>query len=277
MAAADQVLSHHVRAHNAATASDNKIHDDAVARRYGFSGGLVPGITVFGYLTTPIVDAWGEAWLEHGALSARFRKPIYEDDDVSVTGKVLPEATDGELSAELEARNSAGEVCAVGTARLPKDPPVPPALGDAPEGALPATRLEATPEALSGVDVLGSLEAGFHASRTDETLALVGDALPLYGDLAVAHPVWLLSFANTILASNVALGPWIHTASAVQNHSLLHDGERLSARGRVAGLSERRGNHLVDLDVLLVADGARPVMSVRHTAIYRLRPAEHSP
>jgi hypothetical protein len=110
----------------------------------------------------------------------------------------------------------------------------------------------------------------------DETLALVGDALPLYRELAVAHPVWLLSFANTLLASNVALGPWIHMASVVQNHSALHDGERLSARGRIAGLSERRGNDIVDLDVLLVADAVRPVMSVRHTAIYRLRPAEHS-
>ena len=105
--------------------------------------------------------------------------------------------------------------------------------------------------------------------------ALVGDTLPLYRELGVAHPVWLLYFANTLLASNVALGPWIHTASAVQNLSLLHDGERLSARGRIAGLSERRGHQVVDLDVLLVADGTRPVMHVLHSAIYRLRSSEH--
>jgi len=274
---AGQGLSHHVRAHNAATASENKIHDDAVARVHGFEGGLVPGITVFGYLTTPIVDAWGEAWLERGALSGRFRKPIYEGDDVSVTGTVIADETDGTLRAELEAHNSAGEVCAVGTARLPQEAPEPPPLDHCPEAALPSERLDATPEALAGVDVLGSLDAGFHASRIDETLALVGDALPIYRELDVAHPVWLLSFANTILASNVALGPWIHTASAVQNHSTLRDGERLSARGRIADLSERHGNDIVDLDVLLVADGVRPVMSVHHTAIYRLRPAEHSP
>ena len=277
MATADQVLSHRVRAHNAATASENKIHDDAVARAHGVAGGLVPGITVFGYLTTPVVDAWGQAWLERGTLSGRFRKPIYEGDDVSVTGTVMADATDGTLSVELEARNSAGEVCAIGSARLPHDAPEPPPVDHCPEAALPAARLPATPEALVGVDVLGSLDAGFHASRMDETLTLVGDALPLYRELAVAHPVWLLSFANTILAANVALGPWIHTASAVQNHSTLHDGERLSARGRIAGLTERRGNDIVDLDVLLVADGARPVMSVRHTAIYRLGPAQRSP
>jgi hypothetical protein len=91
----------------------------------------------------------------------------------------------------------------------------------------------------------------------------------------VAHPVWLLYFANALLASNVALGPWIHTASAVSNLGLLHDGERVSVRGRVAGLSERRGHQVVDLDVLLVAGGVRPVMHVLHTAIYSLRSGEH--
>ena len=98
---------------------------------------------------------------------------------------------------------------------------------------------------------------------------------PIYRELRVAHPVWLLYFANAILASNVALGPWIHTASAVQNLSMLHDGERVSARGRVTALSERRGHQVVDLDLLLVAGGERPVMHVRHSAIYRLRSTEH--
>jgi len=264
-----QVLPpHHVRAHNAATASENKIHDDDVARRHGFAGGLVPGITVFGYLAAPVVEAWGRAWLERGFLSARFRQPIYDGDDVTVRGAVV---ADGDL--QLEARTD--EICAVGQARLEPRVPAPPSLDDYPEGPLPPTRLEPTPEALGGLDVLGSLEAGFHADRLDETAALVGEASPIYRELGVAHPVWLLYFANALLASNVALGPWIHTASAVQNLSLLHDRERVSVRGRVAGLSERRGHEVVDLDVLLVADGVRPVMHVRHTAIYKLRSTEH--
>ena len=37
-----------VRARNAATNSEDKIHPDDVARRYGFEGGLVPGVTVCG-------------------------------------------------------------------------------------------------------------------------------------------------------------------------------------------------------------------------------------
>ena len=102
--------------------------------------------------------------------------------------------------------------------------------------------------------------------------AVVGEALvDLVGSRGgrtfVAHPGGS--------PANVALGPWIHTGSDVQNFGLLHDGSRLSARGRVAELSERKGHDLVDLDVLLVADGVRPVMHVRHSAIYRLRPPSH--
>ena len=39
------LLAAHSRvAFNTATASANKIHDDAVARHLGFQGGLVPGV-----------------------------------------------------------------------------------------------------------------------------------------------------------------------------------------------------------------------------------------
>lgn len=260
-----------MRAHNAATASENKIHDDAVARQHGFAGGLVPGITVFGYLTTPVVETWGQAWLERGFMSGRFRQPIYDGEDVTVLG-----TSEADGSVALEARNSAGDVCAVGQARLDPTAPEVPSVDDYPEAPLISPRLEPMPEALADVDVLGSVDAGFHASRIDETVALVGDDLPIYRELQVAHPVWMLYFANSLLAANVALGPWIHTASAVQNLGLLHDGERLSARGRIAELSERKGHQVVDLDILMVADGIRPVMHVRHTAIYRLRPSRHS-
>ncbi len=136
---------------------------------------------------------------------------------------------------------------------------------------LPETRVAPTPDALAALGDLGTVGAGFHAGRADDTLALVGDDLELYRDLGVAHPTWLLYFANTLLASSVALGPWIHTASTVRNFGLLHDGQRLSARGRVASLDERKGHQVVDLDILMVADGTVPVMHVLHTAIYRLR------
>jgi hypothetical protein len=40
-----------VAAFNTAHDSENKIHDDATARRFGFGGGLVPGVDVYAYMT----------------------------------------------------------------------------------------------------------------------------------------------------------------------------------------------------------------------------------
>ena len=52
-----------VEAFNASKESENKIHDDAVARRFGFRGGLVPGVDVYAYMTHLPVQRWGRAWL----------------------------------------------------------------------------------------------------------------------------------------------------------------------------------------------------------------------
>ena len=39
-----------VQAFNTAKLSENKMHDDTVAKRFGFSGGLVPGVDVMAYM-----------------------------------------------------------------------------------------------------------------------------------------------------------------------------------------------------------------------------------
>ena len=61
-------MAYELRAHNTATDSENKIHDDEVARRFGFSGGLVPGVDVYAYLTHLPAETWGSDWLERGTM-----------------------------------------------------------------------------------------------------------------------------------------------------------------------------------------------------------------
>src|SRR5215472_15476754 len=100
-----------VEARNTSRQSDNKIHDDAVARRFGFAGGLVPGVDVYGYLTRLPVARWGRTWLEHGTAECRFLKPVYDGEWVDLSAV---ETADGlELRAE-----SRGVVCAEGRAAL---------------------------------------------------------------------------------------------------------------------------------------------------------------
>ena len=109
-----------VEAFNTAVASENKIHDDAVAKKFGFGGGLVPGAIVYAYMTHLPLERWGRAWLEHGTAECRFSKPVYDGDRVTVSAS----EADGGLDIRLECR---GIVCATATAALPAAA-APPAL-----------------------------------------------------------------------------------------------------------------------------------------------------
>ena len=42
----DRIEPYRVSAYNTSKHSENKMHDDTVAKRYGFDGGLVPGVDV---------------------------------------------------------------------------------------------------------------------------------------------------------------------------------------------------------------------------------------
>ena len=75
-----------VSAYNTSKQSENKIHDDTVARRFGFSGGLVPGVDVMAYMMHLPVEKWGRAFLERGLIDARFVKPVYDGEIAEVTG-----------------------------------------------------------------------------------------------------------------------------------------------------------------------------------------------
>jgi acyl dehydratase len=264
-----------VRAFNTATASTNKIHDDAVARGLGFQGGLVPGVDVYAYLCHLPAERWGRAWVEQGTMAARFRAPVYDGDAVEVAGELEPD--DGDALV-LELRDSAGQVCAVGRATLPDSP-----AGDAPEvGEWPAGPPPAEPPPVSAEALrarpFGQLRAGFHAAMADTYLDEVREELPLFRDpvAGIAHPAWLLRFANTVLTANVRLGPWIHIESTVQHWSAVEDGDVVETRALVAGVRERNGHDIVDLDVLQIV-GSRTVARTAHSAIYRLRDAGAEP
>jgi acyl dehydratase len=270
----EELAPYRVRAHNTSTASENKIHDDEVAKRYGFRGGLVPGVVVYAYMSHPVVEAFGIEWLGRGSMQARFVRPFYDGETVTVRTRVSEASAEG-TRLTLEAANDSGEVCATGSAFLPKGAcGAPPSLASYPEADLPGERPAAVPEVMRGIDVLGTPEIHFDAGeRARQYLADIGETLPLFEERRIAHPGWLVRLGNTILASNVLLGPWIHVESEVQHYSLVRDGESVAARGRVREVFERKGHQFAALDVLVVANGERPVMHILHTAIYQVRKA----
>ena len=101
-------------------------------------------------------------------------------------------------------------------------------------------------------------------------MADIDDAPPVFHEAAIVSPAALLGAANAIFAANVALGPWIHLSSEVLLYGCAREADAISVRGRIDRLFEKKGRELVDLDVIVVANEARAVMRVRHTAMYRL-------
>src|SRR6266436_6686771 len=77
-----------VRARNTSADSDNKIHDVSVAASYGFRDGLVPGVTVYAYMTVPLVERFGLDWLARGSMQIKFHQPFYDGDDVIVKAEI---------------------------------------------------------------------------------------------------------------------------------------------------------------------------------------------
>jgi hypothetical protein len=277
-----EVATRRIVAFNTATASSNRIHDDDVARDLGFSGGLVPGVDVYAYLCHLPAAAWGDRWLTRGTITARFRTPVYDGDEVTITATPVEAegggAGDGGGEAlDLVLYDPAGRRCAVGRAEVPAPGPLsgdgdldP---GDWPGGDPPAPedRPPVSAEALTAGD-LGAVAQTFRAGSEAATAYLddVREDLPLFRDGHRVHPGWLLRAANSILVANVELGPWIHTESRVRFLGPVGDGDEVETRARVAAVREQKGHQLVDLDVVQHVAG-RPIARVAHTAIFRLR------
>jgi acyl dehydratase len=256
-----------ITAHNYAADVENRIHSDAGAAEHGFEGALVPGVGVYAYLTHPVVAAFGRDWLERGAMSAKFLKPVYDRDRVRAQATV---AGLDPLALDLELRNAGGTLCAVGAASLPATPLAldPAAYPRRPRGPLrPAT--------------IASIQAGEFFGTVEFTLDLRGevarfcdnmvDGSPIYRSEGICHPAYWLAQANEVVMQNVALGMWIHTESAVRHGAIARDGETISLRSRVIEAFEKRGHELITLDIGVFGERDRPLLHIRHTAIIKLR------
>jgi hypothetical protein len=260
------VGAYQIEALNTARESENKIHDDAVARRFGFQGGLVPGVEVYAYMTHLPVARWGSAWLERGIADCRLLKPVYDGDRVSVTANEVA----GGLDLRVESR---GELCATGRAELPAaPPPVPTVFVEAP---LPPEPPASRPPADAATLAIGRWLAihPFRVGRDEAAQYLrdIRESLPLYAERGLVHPGTLLHIGNWALRHNVTLGPWMHVGSRIEHFAAARLGDELSARALVTGNWEHKGHAFVALDVLVYAECTTAIARIAHTAIYRPR------
>jgi acyl dehydratase len=252
-----------VSAYNSSKQSENKIHDDAVARRFGFSGGLVPGVDVLAYMLHLPVAKWGRAFLERGLIEARFLKPVYDGEIANVTAV----ESDGVLSLEVESRS---ELCATGTASLPPSAPSF-SLHDFTEIAAVAERKPVSANSYEVGKWLGTLPRDWAGEAATEYLHDIREHDAIYRREGLGHPGLLQRVMNKVLVDNAILGPWIHVGSRMQVLSAARNGDELTARAKVTGNYEKKGHRFVELDALVVANGKTPLAHCQHIAIYQPR------
>jgi hypothetical protein len=74
--------------------SHASIHDDATAQKLGFQGGTIEGPTHFSQFAPLCERIWGKAWFETGCLSAHYRNPAFEGEEVQANIEMpAPDAT----------------------------------------------------------------------------------------------------------------------------------------------------------------------------------------
>ena len=241
-----------ITARNPATGSENRIHADDVARRYGFRGGLVPGVIVYGYVATGLA---GPDWVARGRAEVSFRKPCYEGDLLEI---------DLGPDGGIEVR-SRGEVCVTGRSSVGADDRGLAVASQDPAPA-PGRRPLASESSLAKGTSLGRIPLPAGEEALTGYLKKIGA-----GDwtLDALHPGMLLEGANWVLAANVVLPPWIHVESSIAHRRAVRVGEAVEVHAAVAEEWGHKGHRFVALDVAWRS--ADDVVAVgRHVAIWQL-------
>jgi acyl dehydratase len=232
-----------VRARNLPEHAANPIHTDAGGRAAGFDGALVAGVTVYAYLTRPVVEAWGVDWLSRGLAEVEFTSPVLDDDPVDC----VPEAVDG----GVEVRAMVG---GDSQARLVA---MPVADDDGPSTRPLHQPLEPQVEALVG-------EWEGYGLRT-------GDDLGLYSEAGIVHPAVWPGLANSVVKRNLVEGPWVHTRSRIRHHGTARVGATALVEAVVVDRFETRSGSRAVLDIRISVDGEL-VASLEHEALVSLHP-----
>jgi acyl dehydratase len=253
-----------VSAFNTAKASENKIHDDATAQRFGFKGGLVGGVHVYAYMSHMPVAKWGRDWLIRGTGEAKFGKPVYEGDIAEISA-----VEDAEGMAITV--NSEGVQCATGRAGMPSGAVAAPSLSDFVSVPPRANRVAADEKSMTVGDWLGMTPMLVTPEYQVQDIGDTRETLGLYLAEGIVHSGTILRCCNWALTHNVILPAWMHMGSQVQNLGLARVGDTLNVRARVTKNYEHKGHKWVEIDALVVANEATAVARVTHIAIYRPR------
>src|SRR5271154_3347907 len=134
------------------------IHDDATAQKLGFKGGTIEGPTHYSQFAPLGYAVWGKQFLTAGCLSAHYRAPTYEGEEVKA---FLRAPADAGRQADIWMLRADGVEILRGTASVGPDFPV---------SALDSRLATLVP--LADAVILADVKVGMRAGRAPVRMAM---------------------------------------------------------------------------------------------------------
>ena len=262
----------------------NIIHSTQGAARYGYTGPLVGGTTVYAWSVAALVEALGDAWLDEGWVEFQLRKPVYPGELITTSVTPLsPRSAGGDVAqrqrgvpgttVDFTMTKDNDDIAVRGTAGLgiadfyteittANDRTPQPQPADRPFITRAVAPLGEDLPAMA-ID-LSAAEAGRYAER------LARDSHPLWhGANARVHPGWIAQRANALLAHTWRYTA-IHASSQIQHLAPVHPDQQLLVSGRIESGYERKGHEYAVLDITLSSEDGRDLVRMRQPTIYQV-------
>ena len=232
--------------------SPNGIHDDERAQELGFDGGFVTGVVLYEHIAAEQLNQ-GVDWLTEGRVEMRFRRPVYDNEEVSFAVDAAENSFTIRGDDDMGPRST-------GVFALDRDAP------EVPTGT-PAPHFDTPLGDPSQVGVLMRIEETMDTALFDDMAA--NSSFPR-GSGRNLMPVAQWVNPISMIYEYFGRSTTIHFVSRVWHHSPLFEDETFTTSGIITGLSERRGNQIVDFTALVAAADGRPVATIEHSSVYRL-------
>lgn len=199
------------------------IHDDATAQKLGFQGGTIEGPTHFSQFAPLCERIWGPAWFETGCLSAHYRNPAFEGEEVQAN---IEKPKPGQTTLAIGMTKRDGTEILRGTASVG---------GDRTETALAKRLGELKP--LADPVILADPKVGMKTSRQTVKMDFdqnMGDLYPF----SLAEKLKVITEPSAYYAQE--LNPWGRAIIPFEMLSVLFQyrarEDRLPIRGPAVGL-----------------------------------------
>lgn len=203
--------------------SHASIHDDATAKKLGFQGGTIEGPTHFSQFAPLCEHLWGKAWFETGCISAHYRNPSFEGDEVQA---IVTRPEPGQMQCRIQMLKRDGTEVLRGTASVG---------GDRLPTSLDQRLTELKP--LADPVILRDVKVGMKTGRQTVRMDIdqnMGDLYPF----SLAEKLKVITEPSAYYAA--AANPWGHQVIPIEMLSVLFQyrakEDRLPIRGPAVGL-----------------------------------------